>query len=222
MLTGYLDQCPLVAILRGITPKEAAPVAELLIARGFTIIEVPLNSPEALESIYRISRCLGHSALVGAGTVTDTVQVREVAAAGGRLVVSPNYDPDVMVQTKRRNMVSLPGCCTPTEAFRALATGADGIKLFPATMISPQSVTALRAVLPEIPLLAVGGIDAPDFAAYLKAGVDGFGTGSSLFRPGLSLNEIGHRADTMLTAMRTLRPHPAAITRGDATVDEEK
>ncbi|WP_428819174.1 2-dehydro-3-deoxy-6-phosphogalactonate aldolase [Microbulbifer sp. MCCC 1A16149] len=204
MLTPYMEACPLVAILRGITPQESVAIAELLTQSGFSMVEVPLNSPDALDSIHRISEKFGNRLLVGAGTVTNTQQVSEVAAAGGRLVVSPNCDPAVINETKYREMVSLPGCCTPSEVFRALALGADAIKLFPASMISPQSVKALRAVLPPVPLFAVGGIGAPDFAAYLKAGVDGFGTGSGLYRPGMEPVEIGRRACEMVATIRGL------------------
>lgn len=209
MLTSYLEACPLVAILRGITPQESVAVAELLAQSGFSMVEVPLNSPDALDSIRRISDKLGNRLLVGAGTVTDTQQVREVAAAGGRLVVSPNCDPAVITQTKHCELVSVPGCCTPSEAFRALALGADAIKLFPASMISPQSVRALRAVLPPVPLLAVGGIEASNFSAYIKAGADGFGTGSGLYRPGMDLAEIGRRACKMVAAIRGLTAEAA-------------
>ncbi|WP_078082794.1 2-dehydro-3-deoxy-6-phosphogalactonate aldolase [Microbulbifer mangrovi] len=204
MLTPYLEACPLVAILRGVTPQESVAVAELLAQCGFSMVEVPLNSPDALDSIRRISDKFGNRLLVGAGTVTDIRQVHEVAAAGGRLVVSPNCDPAVINETKHRAMVSLPGCCTPSEVFRALALGADAIKLFPASMISPQAVKALRAVLPPVPLFAVGGIEAPDFAAYIAAGVDGFGTGSGLYRPGMDRTEIRRCACKMVATIRGL------------------
>lgn len=202
MLTPYLARCPLVAILRGITPTASVSVAELLIECGFSIIEVPLNSPDALESIQRISDSLGQHALIGAGTVTDARQVDDVACAGGRLVVSPNCDSRVILQTIHRGMASVPGCCTPTEAFAAVQAGADAIKLFPASMVSPQSVAALRVVLPPIPLLAVGGIDEKDFQAYLQAGADGFGAGSGLYRPGKSIPEIREKAMTLVAAIQ--------------------
>lgn len=213
MLMPLLQQCPLVAILRGITPEEALPVTERLVQCGFAIVEVPLNSPDALESIRRMSAEFGREVLIGAGTVTAVQQVRDVAATGARLVVSPNCDSDVIFQTKQAGMVSLPGCCTPTEAFQALAAGADAIKLFPATMITPQTVRALRAVLPPVPLLAVGGIEIPDFAAYINAGIDGFGTGSGLYRPGMKLQQIESRARDMVTTIRALLSRdPVQIT----------
>lgn len=203
MLTPYLSRCPLVAILRGISPEDVLPVVDLLANLGFTIVEVPLNSPDALESIRLISKKFGRAMLVGAGTVTNTDQVRQVAAAGGRLVVSPNSDPGVIQHTKQREMVSIPGCVTPTEVFSALKSGADAIKLFPACMISPRGVKALRAVLPPVPLLVVGGIAAADFSAYLAAGADGFGTGSGLYRPGISLSEIEYSAREMIATINS-------------------
>jgi len=211
MLKPYLDQCPLVAILRGITPDEALPVARLLADCGFSMVEVPLNSPDALESIRRISDALGRQLLVGAGTVITPAQVNAVAAAGGRLIVSPNCNPQVIHQTRLRDMASLPGCCTPSEVFQALAAGADGIKLFPATMISPATVTALRAVLPPIPLLAVGGIEPGNFDAYISAGVDGFGTGSGLYRARMPLQDIARRAREMVNAISSIA-NPANAT----------
>lgn len=201
MLHHYLEGCPLVAILRGITPDEVIAVGEALIDCGFTIIEVPLNSPDALDSIRALSARFGRRALIGAGTVTSAVQVDAVADAGGRLIVSPNCDTDVIQRSKALHLVSLPGCCTPSEAFAALAAGADAIKLFPATMIPPAAVSALRTVLPSTPLLAVGGIDSADFATYLAAGADGFGTGGSLYRPGRSAAEVRARAEAMVRAL---------------------
>lgn len=204
MLMHYLEQCPLVAILRGIYPTHVLPVGELLVECGFRIIEVPLNSPDALESIQILSARLGAKALIGAGTVLTGQQVREVAAAGGRLVVSPNCDTGVIAHSKHRGMISLPGCCTPTEAFTALRGGADAIKLFPATMISPAAVSAMRAILPPTPLLAVGGIDEQQFGDYFEAGIDGFGTGSGLYQPGMSLQAVHSRAQAMISETRRL------------------
>ncbi|WP_346837653.1 2-dehydro-3-deoxy-6-phosphogalactonate aldolase [Microbulbifer sp. SAOS-129_SWC] len=201
MLQTNLERCPLVAILRGITPDEIIAVSQALIDSGFTIIEVPLNSPRALDSIRLLSQHFGDRALVGAGTVTDVAQVDAVASAGGRLIVSPNCDTEVIRRSVALDLVSLPGCCTPTEAFAALAAGAQGIKLFPATMISPATVSALRTVLPPVPILAVGGIDTADFARYLAAGADGFGTGGSLYRPGCSADEVRARAEASVQAV---------------------
>lgn len=201
MLKTFLERCPLVAILRGVTPSEAVPVAETLLECGFAIVEVPLNSPDALDSIERLSHEFGRDALIGAGTVLSADEVAQVSEAGGRLIVSPNSDAAVIAESKKQDLVSLPGCCTPSEAFTALQAGADAIKLFPATMISPQTVKAIRAILPPVPLLAVGGIDEQSFADYLAAGADGFGTGSSLYRPGKSPAEIRQKARAMVAAL---------------------
>jgi 2-dehydro-3-deoxyphosphogalactonate aldolase len=206
MLIPYLKRCPLVAILRGIRPIEAAAVAEVLIEAGFAMVEVPLNSPEALDSIQMISERCGQYALIGAGTVTDCAQVEQVAERGGKIIVSPNCDIRVIERSKQLGLISLPGCCTPTEIFTALAAGADAIKLFPASMISPASVVALRAVLPNVPLLAVGGVTEENFGDYRRAGIDGFGTGSSLFRPGLTLAEIRLRAEALVRAAGNAEP----------------
>lgn len=203
MLQSFLERCPLVAILRGITPAEAVPVTEVLLECGFAIVEVPLNSPDALDSIGRLSNQFGRDALIGAGTVLTVREVDQVAAAGGRLIVSPNCNADVIAQSRKRDLISLPGCCTPSEAFTALEAGADAVKLFPATMVSPQTVKAMRTVLPPVPLLAVGGIDEKDFSEYLAASADGFGTGSSLYQPGKPLAEIRQKAQAMVMALNS-------------------
>ena len=185
---------PLVAILRGLVPDEALAVGQALASAGWGLLEVPLNSPEPLLSIDALSRAFP-DALVGAGTVLDAAQVREVHAAGGRLVVSPNFNPDVVREAVRLEMVCLPGVLTATEAFAALAAGASGLKLFPAEMISPAAVKALRAVLPaETLLLPVGGINVGNMTAYRAAGANGFGIGSALFKPGTTPAEVKNAA----------------------------
>lgn len=174
---------PLVAILRGITPAEALPVGQVLTQRGWSLIEVPLNSPEPLKSIATLASAFPH-VLIGAGTVLRASQVREVHAAGGRLVVSPNFNAAVVREAVALGMVCLPGVMTATEAFAALDAGASGLKLFPAEMASPPVVRALRAVLPAGTLLfPVGGITPTNMAAYRAAGADGFGIGSALYKP---------------------------------------
>jgi 2-dehydro-3-deoxyphosphogalactonate aldolase len=195
MLNTYLQQCPLIAILRGLAPQAAADVAAVLIDAGFAMVEVPLNSPDACQSIQAISARFGHRALIGAGTVTRIEQVEQVAQAGGKIIVSPNCDIRVIERSKKLGLISLPGCCTPSEIYTALDAGADAIKLFPATLIPPAAVAAMRAALPAVPLLAVGGIGSENFADYLRAGVAGFGLGSSLFRPQMSLAEIRENAE---------------------------
>ncbi|MCJ2051447.1 2-dehydro-3-deoxy-6-phosphogalactonate aldolase [Methylobacterium sp. J-070] len=195
--------CPLVAILRGLTPEEAPEVGEALVAAGFTLIEVPLNSPEPLRSIAVLADRLAGRALIGAGTVLTAAQVEAVAAAGGTLVVSPNTDAAVIRATVAAGLVSLPGYQTPTEAFAALAAGATALKLFPADVASPAALKAHRAVLPTgTRVLAVGGVAPDGVAAWRQAGADGFGLGSNLYRPGKSVAEIGRDATAFVAALR--------------------
>ncbi len=203
LLEKYLNQTPLVAILRGITPEEVVSVTSCLIDAGYTIIEVPLNSPQALESIALIADKFGAQALIGAGTVTQVHEVEEVHRAGGRLVFSPNCDTDVIRKTKQLEMVSMPGCCTPSEVFSALNAGADAIKFFPANIVTPDVVKAMAAVLPPCPLLAVGGINNSNMKAYLDAGVTGFGLGTALYKPGKSLADIDSSAKDIIAAFKT-------------------
>ncbi len=185
---------PLVAILRGLQPGEAPAIGQALAASGWLLIEVPLNSPDPLRSIAALAQACP-DALVGAGTVLQARQVREVHAAGGQLVVAPNFCPEVVHEAVRLGMVCLPGVFTATEAFAALAAGAAGLKLFPAEMIPPAAVKALRAVLPpQALLLPVGGIGPGNMAAYLAAGANGFGIGSALYKPGMHADEVRRTA----------------------------
>lgn len=192
---------PLIGILRGIHPEEAVAVGEAVIAAGITTLEVPLNSPDPLESIRRLAEALGERALVGAGTVLGVDEVRAVHAAGGRLVVSPNCRPAVIGETRRLDMQSWPGVLTPSEAFDALDAGATGLKLFPAVQVGVEGMKALRAVLPAATrLYAVGGIGADEFAVWRAAGVDGAGLGSALYRPGQSPAQVGEQARALVAA----------------------
>lgn len=201
----YFDPCPLVAIIRGVTPDEVEAVGEAIFAAGIRIIEVPLNSPDPFESIRRLSARMGERALVGAGTVLNVGQVREVARAGGRLVVSPNTNPDVIRATVHAGMVSAPGYFTPSEAFAALDAGATALKLFPAEAASPALVKAQRAVLPkDLPLLVVGGVSATTLGPWLEAGANGFGLGSGVYSPGRSAKDSGTRASAYVQALASI------------------
>ena len=189
-----LAACPLVAILRGLRPPEAQPVGAALVASGWRLIEVPLNSPEPLQSIRTLPAAFP-DALIGAGTVLRPEQVGPVHAAGGRLVVAPNFHPEVVREAVRLGMVCLPGVLTATEAFAALAAGATGLKLFPSEMIPPAAVKALRAVLPgDTLLLPVGGITKGNMAGYRAAGANGFGIGSALYQPGMDTATVEQNA----------------------------
>lgn len=189
-----MDTLPLVAILRGIRPVQAADVGSALVEAGFLLIEVPLNSPRPLQSIATLAGQFPQ-ALVGAGTVLSVNDVREVHAAGGQLIVAPNFNAAVVQEAMRLGMVCLPGVLSATEAFAALAAGAAGLKLFPAEMIPPAAVKALRAVIAtDVALLPVGGITAHNMAGYRAAGASGFGIGSALFKPGLDAAQVAANA----------------------------
>lgn len=204
MMAGTIEgRLPLVAILRGLEPERAVAVGEVLVEAGFDIIEVPLNSPEPLTSIAALVEAMGDCALIGAGTVLTEAQVDDLAAIGAQLVVSPNCNPAVIRRTAAHGMVSMPGVVTPTEMFAALEAGATALKIFPAEMVSPAIIKAVRAVLPpQVPVLAVGGINAGNMGAFLAAGAAGFGIGGSLFKPGKPLAEIDADAGAIVAAFR--------------------
>lgn len=194
---------PLVAILRGIRPDEADDVGEALINAGFTLIEVPLNSPDPFDSITRLAARCGDRALVGAGTVLTIENVTRVRDAGGRMVISPNTNVAVIAATAAAGMASLPGYLTPSEAFAAIGAGASALKLFPAEAASPDVLKAQRAVLPKnVPVLAVGGIVPDRMAPWRAAGADGFGLGSAIYKPGMSATDVGEAARRFVAAWR--------------------
>ncbi len=201
-MRSWLARCPLVAILRGIRPDEAEAVCAALEAAGIVVVEVPLNSPDPLDSIARLAARFGARMLVGAGTVTTPAQVAEVAAAGGRLIVSPHADVAVVRATRAAGLLACPGFLTPTEAFAVLDAGADAMKLFPAEAASPAVLRALRAVLPpQVPVLPVGGMDAGTIPAWHAAGAAGFGIGSALYRPGDDAATVAAKAAALVAAL---------------------
>ena len=200
--TTHFAACPLIAIIRGVTPDAVEAVGDALVEAGIRIIEVPLNSPDPLASIERLARRLGDAALIGAGTVLAVEQVAQVADAGGRIIVSPCVNPTVIAATVAAGLVSAPGYFTPSEAFAALAAGAHALKLFPAEAASPAVVKAHRAVLPlDAPLVVVGGITPDAMAPYFTAGSDGFGLGGALYRPGQSSAEVAVQARAFVAAV---------------------
>ncbi len=205
-LDQALKAMPLVAILRGLRPEEAVAMGEAIVSAGIHIIEVPLNSPTPFMSIGMLAKALGERALIGAGTVLTTTDVEGVRDAGGTVIVSPNMNPAVIQHTKALGLLSLPGVFTPTEAFSALEAGADALKIFPAEMVSPATVKAMRAVLPKgTRILVVGGVSPQSIPPYLAAGVDGFGVGSDLFKPGRDADEVGLRAAALVAAVKAAR-----------------
>ena len=199
------ETCPLVAILRGITPSEAPGIGSALAGEGFTLIEIPLNSPDPFDGIARMVAELGEQALVGAGTVLAVEDVARVQDAGGRFIVSPDTNPAVIAEAKRRGMDALPGYFTATEAFTALAAGAAGLKLFPAEGVSPGLLKAQRAVLPaDAKVLAVGGVSEANMAEWRAAGADGFGLGSNLYKPGRTAADVAAAARSLIDCERSL------------------
>ena len=203
-LATSLQQLPLVAILRGLTPAEAPAIGQALVSTGFLLLEVPLNSPQPLQSIATLAD-QHPNLLIGAGTVMSAADVRNVQAAGGRLIISPHFDAEVVHEALRLGMACMPGVATPSEAFAALKAGAHALKLFPAEMIAPAVVKALRAVLPaSVPLLPVGGVSPDNMAAYRQAGATGFGIGSALYKPGQSAADTAAAAQRFIQTWKSL------------------
>lgn len=206
-LLSRLDDLPLVAILRGLQPEEAVEIGEAIVAAGFQCLEVPLNSPEPLDSIKRLRQALEGRAIVGAGTVLDTRAVDAVAEAGGQVIISPNTDPEVITAAKAAGLISMPGFSTPSEAFVALKAGADVLKLFPAEIAGPIGLKAVRAVLPPATrVYAVGGVDPDSVGRWRQAGASGLGLGSAVYKPGRTAEEVGAAAAAFVLAWREEDP----------------
>lgn len=203
-LAPWLDACPVVAILRGIRPEEAEAVGAALLAEGLSILEVPLNSPNPLESIRRLHAAFGDRALVGAGTVTSEDDVIAIAQAGAKLMVTPHCDPALVLAARARGLVACPGFFTPGEAFALLAAGANALKLFPAEAASPAVLRALLAVLPKgTAVLPVGGVGADNIPAWKAAGAAGFGVGSALYKPGDTAAMVAEKARALRRCLDT-------------------
>jgi 2-dehydro-3-deoxyphosphogalactonate aldolase len=202
-MKSWLGRSPLVAILRGVRPDEVEAICDALEAEGVLIAEVPLNSPDPLESIRRLAARFGDRMLIGAGTVMTTAKVAEVAAAGGRLIVTPHADPAIVRAAKEHGMLAAPGFLSPAEAFSLLAAGADALKLFPAEGSSPAALKAMRAVLPpEIPVLPVGSVGVENIPAWRAVGATGFGIGGSIYKPGDTAAVVGGKARALVAACR--------------------
>ena len=205
-LTTAFATNPLIAILRGLRPENALSVSDILISAGFQIIEVPLNSPDPLDSIHQIAEQYGEQAIIGAGTVLNVAQVEAVAEAGGQIIVSPNMNPDVGRAAVQRGLYWAPGVMTPSEAFSALDLGASVLKFFPAELVPPIAIAAMRAVLPQDAVIAaVGGITPDTLESYHAVGVDGFGLGSALFKQDYTPDEIDRRAREFVKRLGDLK-----------------
>ncbi|HLW90697.1 MAG TPA: 2-dehydro-3-deoxy-6-phosphogalactonate aldolase [Roseiarcus sp.] len=208
-----LAKTPLVAILRGVTPDGAQAILAALIDAGFLIVEAPLNSPEPLKTIRLLRAAAPQDVVIGAGTVRTPADVEAVAEAGGNLIISPHFDAAIVMAAKKRGLIALPGVATPSEAFAALAAGADALKAFPAEMITPPVIKAWRAVIPaDVAILPVGGVTPQSMADYVAAGASGFGLGSALYKPGDSAAKVAATAAAFITAWRKIRP--AAKAKG--------
>ena len=193
---SFLKESPLIAILRGITPAEVIEISETLVEKNFKIIEIPLNSPDPIESIEMLVSHFKDEVIIGAGTVTDLTSIKLIAEAGARLSVMPNGSIRIVKAAKASGLITIPGVFTPTEAFAMIESGADALKLFPAEGAPPMVLKAMKAVLPTaIPILPVGGITPDKMAEYQKAGANGFGLGSALYKPGMTVDEVAQNAD---------------------------
>ncbi len=207
MIEPYLKRMPLIAILRGVTPEAVLPIGRALVEAGMVIIEVPLNSPQPLDSIRRLQDAFGDTCLIGAGTVIEPSAVADIADAGGRLIVMPHSDPAVIRAAKAAGLICTPGVSTPTEGFAALANGADALKLFPADALGPSVLKALRSVFPPATrFMPVGGITPETMPPFIGAGAAGFGLGSALYKPGMTAAQVGAAARAFTDAWRNGQP----------------
>lgn len=198
-----IEELPLIAILRGVTPERVLDVATVIKDAGFTIIEVPLNSPKPYESISLLNKYMGEEILIGAGTVLTYEEVDKVHLSGGKIVISPNTNEQVIRYTKKLSLYSLPGFYTPTEAFKAIYAGADSLKMFPADILGPKAIKAVKAVLPPaMPIFPVGGVAPAQMGEFIAAGANGFGLGSGLFSPDMNLEQVKLNASTYIAAYR--------------------
>ncbi len=208
-LLTSLNKLPLIAILRGITPDEILAIGQVLIDAGFTCIEIPLNSPEPLLSVKQLAEAFGNDAIIGAGTVTQLAQIEQVRKAGGKLIVMPHADVEIIRAAKTAGLYCVPGFTTPTEGFSALEAGADALKLFPAEAVSPAVLKAIKTVLPKDTLIfPVGGITPDTMTAYYEAGAAGFGLGSALYRPGDKPSTVVEKAHAFIHTMHGLKIIP--------------
>ena len=204
---SYLKKYPLIAILRGITPAEVIKISEVLVNKNFKIIEIPLNSPDPIKSIEMLVSHFKDEAIIGAGTVMDLESIKMIAEAGARLSVMPNGNVRIVKAAKARGLITIPGVYTPTEAFAMIESGADALKLFPAEGAPPMVLKAMKAVLPTaVPILPVGSITPDKMAEYQKAGANGFGLGSALYKPGMTVDEVAQNADAFNEGLKPPRP----------------
>lgn len=211
---AWLTRCPLVAILRGVQPAEVESICSALERAGVSIVEVPFNSPNPLESISILSRTFGDRMLIGAGTLTTVAQVDQVAAAGGQLIVTPHANTAIVRAAKQSGLFACPGFFNPTEAFALLEAGADAIKLFPAEVLGPPMLKALRAVLPESSIVVpVGGVDVNQVAPWLAAGAQGLGVGSAIYKPGDDAATVEAKATALLAAVRSVVERSAVLPK---------
>lgn len=206
LFDAVMAELPLVAILHGVSPAEVEAIGDVLVAAGFRLIEVPLMSPEPFRSIELLAKRLGQDVIVGAGTVRRVEQLSRLRNVGGRLMVTPHADTGLIHAAGELGLLTLPGVATPTEAFTALDAGADGLKLYPAEMISPSAVRAIRTVVgPDVPLCPTGGINPDDLGRYVAAGASGFGLGGAIYRPGDTAKDVARSGEAFVTGWSNLR-----------------